>query len=63
MALAFVTGEGVAVGRTDLKAGTVIKIEGFGRRFSGLYYLASACHIYTPARGYRTELGLRRNAT
>jgi len=63
MALAYVTGEGVAVGRTDLKAGTVIKIEGFGRRFSGLYYLASTRHTYSPARGYRTELGVRRNAT
>lgn len=63
MALAYVTGEGVVVGRTDLKAGTVIKIEGFGKRFSGLYYLASTRHIYTPARGYRTEIGIRRNAT
>ena len=63
MALAYVTGEGVAIGRTDLKAGTVIKIEGFGKRFSGLYYLASTRHTYSPARGYRTELGVRRNAT
>jgi Bacteriophage probable baseplate hub protein len=63
MALAYVTGEGVAVGRTDLKAGTVIKIEGCGKRFSGLYYLASTRHVYTPQRGYRTELGVRRNAT
>ncbi len=63
MALAYVTGEGVAVGRTDLKAGTVIKIEGVGKRFSGLYYLASVRHTYTPERGYRTEIGVRRNAT
>ncbi|HEX2643883.1 MAG TPA: contractile injection system protein, VgrG/Pvc8 family [Thermoanaerobaculia bacterium] len=63
MALSYITGEAVTVGRTDLKAGTVIKIEGFGRRFSGLYYVASARHTYNTTRGYRTELGLRRNAT
>ena len=63
MALSYITGEAVAIGRPELKAGTVLKIEGFGRRFSGLYYLASTRHTYSPARGYRTELGLRRNAT
>jgi phage protein D len=63
MALSYVTGDGVAVGSPKLKAGTVIKIEGFGKRFSGSYYLASTRHVYTPERGYRTELGIRRNAT
>lgn len=62
MALASVTGEGVAVGRPDLKAGTVIRVEGFGRRFSGLYYLTSVCHTYLPGRGYRTAFTVRRNA-
>src|SRR6185369_6738089 len=63
MALSYVTGEGVAVGRSDLKAGTVVKIEGCGQRFSGLYYLASVRHSYTPKRGYRTAFTVRRNAT
>lgn len=63
MALSYVTGEGVATGRTDLKAGTVVKIDGCGQRFSGLYYLASVSHTYSPKRGYRTAFTVRRNAT
>lgn len=63
MALSYVTGEGLAAGRADLKAGTVVKIEGCGQRFSGLYYLASVCHTYTPKRGYRTAFTVRRSAT
>lgn len=63
MALAYVTGDGVAVGRADLKAGTVVQIDGVGRRFSGLYYLSSVCHTYSPRRGYRTAFSFRRNAT
>lgn len=63
MALSYVTGEGIAAGRADLKAGTVVRIEGCGQRFSGLYYLASVCHTYTPKRGYRTAFTVRRSAT
>jgi uncharacterized protein len=63
MALSYVTGEGVAMGRTDLKAGTVVMIEGCGQRFSGLYYLASVSHTYSPKRGYRTAFTVRRSAT
>jgi phage protein D len=62
-ALSYVTGEGMVIGRPDLVAGTVIEITGFGRRFSGLYYVISARHSYTPARGYRTAFAVRRNAT
>lgn len=63
MALSYVTGEGVAAGRADLKAGTVVKIDGCGQRFSGLYYLASVNHVYSPKRGYRTAFTVRRSAT
>ncbi|MBP0001105.1 MAG: phage late control D family protein [Cyanobacteria bacterium SID2] len=63
MALAYITGEGSCVGRTDLRSGTVIQLEGFGERFSGAYYLTSTTHYYTPQRGYRTDFSVRRNAT
>lgn len=63
MALAYVTGAGVAVGNADLKAGTVVKITGFGKPFSGPYYLASICHTLFPKRSYRTAFTVRRNAT
>lgn len=61
-ALAYVRGEGVVIGRTDLKAGAVIKIEGFGRRMSGLYYVLAARHRFSD-EGYRTAFTVRRNAT
>jgi phage protein D len=62
-ALSYITGEGVTVGRTDLRAGTVVGIEGIGRRFSGLYYLPSVEHTYSARVGYRTHFTVRRNAT
>ncbi len=74
MALAYVSGEGLCLGRTDLCAGTVIKIEGLGERFSGSYYVVSARHSISPERDfsgqgssglgcYRTAFTVRRNAS
>lgn len=62
IALSYITGEGLSIGRTDLRAGTVIRIEDLGKRNSGLYYVTSTTHTYTPARGYRTRFSVRRNA-
>ena len=62
MALAFITGDAVAIGNTKLRAGSVVKIIGMGKRFSGLYYLTSTIHTYAPSRGYRTAFTFRRNA-
>lgn len=62
-ALAYITGDGLCVGRSDLRSGTVIQIEGLGDRFSGLYYITSVSHRYTPRNGYRTHFQFRRNAT
>ena len=63
LALELVTGEGLCRGRTDLRAGKVIKIDGVGRRFGGRYYVASAVHRYSPAGDYVTEFVVRRNAS
>ncbi len=63
MALAYVSGEGVCIGRTDLRAGIVIDISGLGERFSGPYYVTSTTHSYAPSHGYRTAFTVRRNAT
>jgi len=63
MALAYVSGEGICIGCPDLRAGKVIKIEGLGKRFSGLYYVTSTEHAITPAQGYRTNFTVKRNAT
>jgi phage protein D len=62
-ALGLIEGQGVCYGRTDLRAGAVIRIEGVGRRFSGLYYVTGAIHRYTRQRGYQTHFAVRRNAS
>lgn len=63
MALEYITGEGTCVGRTDLRAGEVIKLQGIGQRFSGNYYVTSTTHTCLPRQGYRTRFTVRRNAT
>ena len=60
--LELVEGEGVCWGRTDLRAGKVIKIDGVGKRFSGQYYVTAAIHCYTSQQGYLTRFTVRRNA-
>ena len=62
LALGLISGEGVCFGRTDLRAGKVIKIEGVGDRFSGRYYVTGAVHRYTPRHGYQTHFTVQRNA-
>ncbi|HTR16328.1 MAG TPA: hypothetical protein VMI52_04760 [Acetobacteraceae bacterium] len=63
LVLGLITGEGLCRGRTDIRAGKVIKIDGVGRRFGGPYYVTSALHRYSPAAGYVTEFTVRRNAS
>jgi phage protein D len=61
-ALAYVHGEVACEGRTDLRAGTVVAIDGAGGNFSGAYYVTAVTHILTEEHGYRTSLVVRRNA-
>jgi phage protein D len=63
MALAYVSGEGTSIGRTSLRAGVMMHMEGLGERFSGRYYIVATVHSYTPNAGYRTVFTARRNAT
>jgi uncharacterized protein len=62
-AMRHVTGDGVCIGRPDLRPGKLIKIEGIGTRFSGLYYVTATEHSYVRGRGYRTAFTFKRNAT
>jgi phage protein D len=62
LVLELIEGEGVCWGRTDLRAGKVIKITGVGQRFSGQYYVTAVIHRCTPQRGYQTHFTVRRNA-
>lgn len=63
VSLALISGEGTCRGRGDLAAGTVIKIDGVGTRFSGKYYVITAVHRYTPQHAYQTRFQFRRNAS
>lgn len=61
-ALALVKGSGSCFGRTDLRPGKVVMIEGVGEMFSGKYYVTQATHSYSPQGGYRTSFSVQRNA-
>jgi uncharacterized protein len=63
MSLEYIQAEGVCIGNPELNVGTVVKIEGVGRRFSGLYYLTSTEHRYQSNKGYRTLFTAKRSAT
>jgi phage protein D len=62
MAVDFITGEGTAIGNTDIRAGEVVELNGLGKRFSGLYYITSSTHEVGP-KGYRTRFTVGRSAT
>lgn len=63
MALSYVTGDGFCIGMPELRAGTVVKVEGLGSRFSGRYYVTSTDHSFKPGTGYRTAFSVKRNAS
>lgn len=57
-----ITAEGACWGRTDLRTGVVVRIEGVGERYDGKYYVTSTTHRYLPQDGYYTRFRMRRNA-
>lgn len=63
MSLSLITGDALCLGRTDLKPGKVIKIDGVGKRFGGKYYVTSVTHRYAPQHGYHTRFEFERNAS
>ncbi len=60
--LELIVGDGVCSGRTDLRPGQVIKLDGIGTRFSGQYYVSATRHRYTPRDAYQTQFVVQRNA-
>ncbi len=57
-----IVGEGISAGRTDLRPGRVIKLDGIGERFRGQYYVTSAMHRFGQQQGYQTHFSLQRSA-
>lgn len=62
-ALEFVRGDGRVRGRTDVRAGRVIRLNDLGTRFSGDYYVTAAVHRYSRRDGYLTDFRAQRNAS
>ena len=48
-------------GDATLRAGTVVRIDDAGTRFSGPYYVTAVTHTLSPDQGYRTTLAVERN--
>ena len=61
-ALGFVRATVACGGRAELRAGTVVEIEGAGTRFSGSYYVTGVTHVLDASAGYRTTLTAERTA-
>lgn len=55
----FITGTGSTIGIPDLRAGSVIFLEGMGKRFSGRYFVTSTTHTINDS-GYITQFECRR---
>ena len=60
-ALGFMRATLACGGRPDLQAGTVVRIEGAGTRFSGPYYVTSVTHVLDADTGYSTTLTAERS--
>jgi uncharacterized protein len=61
LALGLIRGEGACSGRPDLRAGTMVDIQGIGKRFSGAYYVTVVSHRYG-IEGYSTHFTAWSNA-
>lgn len=59
----FIRGEGRVRGRTDVRAGRVVRLDDLGARFSGAYYLTSVVHRYSRRDGYLTDFRAQRKAS
>jgi len=54
-----VKGNGSVAGLPDIRAGTVLMIDGLGDRFSGRYFVVSTTHAIGDS-GYTTQFECRR---
>ena len=53
------TGSGSTIGDPRIRAGTVLRLDGIGKQFSGLYRVTSATHTIDSG-GYRTSFDVRK---
>jgi uncharacterized protein len=60
-ALGFVRGDASGTGLPGLQAGTVVRIDGAGTRFSGDYYVTAVTHSLDAETGFGTSFEVRRS--
>jgi hypothetical protein len=53
------TGSATVLGEPRMRAGNAVRLEGVGEEFGGLYRMTQVSHLLDE-RGFRTELGLRK---
>lgn len=51
----FIAADGVCLGNPEIIAGARVKLEGLGDKFTGVYFITSAKHIYNLKQEYRTQ--------
>ena len=56
----FIEGGASLEGDARLKAGTNVSFSGLSKRFDGIYYVTSSTHSYDDAKGYTTDIKVRR---
>lgn len=59
----YIVASGKCVGNNKILAGSIVKIDNIGKRFSGEYYARSVRHEYRRSSGYYTLFSLERNCT
>jgi phage protein D len=62
LSMDYLTGEATFDGQPELKAGDVIELKGYGKRYSGKYVLTSVTHTFRPDEGYKCSVAFARNA-
>jgi phage protein D len=60
-AMQFVQGSGATIGLPSLRAGTVVTLDGLGKRFNGEYFVTRSTHSIGGG-GYRTSFNVRKNS-
>ena len=58
-----IVASGKCLGHNMILAGSIVKIDKIGKRFSGEYFVRSVRHHYRRVSGYYTYLSLERNCT
>ena len=59
-AMQLLTGSASTIGIPDLKPGSIVDLQGIGKRFNGFYYVSQATHSISSS-GYSTDFSVQRN--